>query len=40
MGTPDKTQRKINWVQIDQGVDDYDHLISPEERLHLAMTRQ
>ncbi len=30
----------INWIQIDQGVDDHDHLISPEERLKLAMTRQ
>ncbi len=30
----------INWVQLDQGADDHDHLISPEERLHLAMTRQ
>jgi len=31
---------KINWVQIDLGKDDHDHLISPEERLHLAMARQ
>jgi len=31
---------KVNWVQIDLGKDDHDHLISPEERLHLAMTRQ
>jgi arylsulfatase len=31
---------KINWVQLDQGADDHDHLISPEERLRLAMTRQ
>jgi arylsulfatase A-like enzyme len=30
----------INWVQLDQGADDYDHLISPEERLRVAMTRQ
>jgi len=35
-----KFNGKINWVQLDQGVDDYDHLISPEERLHLAMSRQ
>jgi arylsulfatase len=35
-----KFNGKINWVQIDQGLDDYDHLISPEERLHLAMARQ
>jgi arylsulfatase len=30
----------INWVQLDQGGDDHDHLISPEERLNLAMARQ
>jgi hypothetical protein len=31
---------KIKWVQLDQGADDYDHLTSPEERWHVAMTRQ
>ncbi len=31
---------KVNWVQIDVGEDDYDHLISPEERLNFAMMRQ
>jgi arylsulfatase len=31
---------KIHWVQIDLGKDDHDHLISPHERLHLAMARQ
>lgn len=30
----------INWIQLDQGADDHDHLISPEERLHIAMARQ
>ena len=32
----------VNWVQIDLGEDaeDADHLISPEERLRVAMTRQ
>ena len=32
----------VNWVQIDLGEDaeDADHLISPEERLHVAMARQ
>jgi arylsulfatase len=30
----------INWVQLDAGADDHDHLISPEERLNLAMARQ
>ncbi len=31
---------EVNWVQIDIGTDDHDHLISPEERLNLAMVRQ
>ncbi len=35
-----KFNGKIEWVQLDQGVDDHDHLISPEERLHLVMSRQ
>jgi arylsulfatase A-like enzyme len=35
-----KFNGKINWVQIDLGKDNYDHLISPEERLNLAMMRQ
>ena len=32
----------VNWVQIDLGEDaeDVDHLITPEERLRVAMTRQ
>ena len=32
----------VNWVQIDLGADaeDADHLISPEERLRVAMARQ
>jgi arylsulfatase len=30
----------VNWVQLDQGLDDHDHLISPEERLRVAMARQ
>ena len=32
----------INWVQIDiaEAAEDLDHLISPEERLHIAMARQ
>lgn len=29
-----------NWVQIDLGPDDHDHLISPDERLSFAMARQ
>jgi arylsulfatase A-like enzyme len=31
---------KINWVQINLGKDTHDHLISPEERLRVAMARQ
>jgi arylsulfatase len=31
---------EIAWVQLDIGEDDHDHLISPEERLNLAMARQ
>jgi arylsulfatase A-like enzyme len=30
----------INWVQLDAGDDDQDHLITPEERLRVAMARQ
>ena len=30
----------INWVQLDAGNDDHDHLITPEERLRVAMARQ
>jgi arylsulfatase len=30
----------VNWVQLDQGLDDHDHLIGPEERLRVAMARQ
>jgi arylsulfatase A-like enzyme len=31
---------RINWVQLDLGSDDHDHLIDPEERLKIAMARQ
>jgi arylsulfatase A-like enzyme len=30
----------VNWVQLDAGTDDHDHLISPDERYNLAMARQ
>jgi arylsulfatase len=30
----------VNWVQIDVGADDHDHLISPDERFSVAMARQ
>ncbi|KKH50733.1 arylsulfatase [Methanosarcina sp. 1.H.A.2.2] len=35
-----KFSGEVNWVQIDLGLDDQDHLISPEERLSFAMARQ
>jgi hypothetical protein len=31
---------KVNWGQIDLEKDDHDHLISPEERLRVAMAIQ
>ena len=31
---------RIHWVQLDIGDDDHDHLITPEQRLRVAMTRQ
>jgi arylsulfatase len=31
---------RIDWVQIDVGVDDHDHVIDPEERLKVVMARQ
>jgi arylsulfatase len=30
----------VNWVQLDQGNDDQSHLITPEERMRVAMARQ
>ena len=30
----------VNWVQLDLGDDDHDHMITPEERLTVAMARQ
>ena len=30
----------VNWVQLDIGDDDQGHLISPEDRWHVAMARQ
>jgi arylsulfatase len=31
---------KVNWVQLDAGLDDHDHLITHEERLNVAMAIQ
>ena len=30
----------VNWAQIDLGEDDNDHLITPEQRLRVAMSKQ
>jgi arylsulfatase len=38
--TGNKFNGEIEWVQLDQNGDDHDHLISPEERLKVAMARQ
>ena len=40
--TPDTSRftGTVNWVQLDQGADDQSHLISPEDRLSVAMVRQ
>jgi arylsulfatase A-like enzyme len=32
-----KFSGKVHWVEIDVGLDDHNHLIKPEDRLHLAM---
>jgi arylsulfatase len=31
---------EVRWAEIDVGVDDHDHLISPDERFRVAMARQ
>jgi hypothetical protein len=40
--TPDTSRFNgtVNWVQLDQGGDDQSHLISPEDRMRVAMVRQ
>ena len=38
--TGNKFTGDIAWVQIDIGDDSHDHLISPEDRLHIALTKQ
>jgi arylsulfatase len=35
-----KFNGNIHWIQVDLGLDDHNHLISPEEHLNLAMARQ
>ena len=31
---------RVHWVQLDTDTDGHDHLISPDERLRVAMARQ
>jgi arylsulfatase len=31
---------RVRWVQIDLGTDDHDHLIDPDERVRVAMSKQ
>src|SRR6185437_7128033 len=38
--TDSKFSGTVNWVQLDAGKDDHDHLITPEERYRVAMARQ
>ena len=38
--TGNKFSGEIDWVQIDIGEDSHDHLITPEERLNIAMAKQ
>jgi arylsulfatase len=43
--TPDYPKQRrftgaVNWAEIELGLDDHDHLISPEERLNLALAVQ
>jgi hypothetical protein len=35
-----KFNGKVHWVEIDVGLDDHNHLIRSEDRLHLAMAVQ
>ncbi len=36
----DRFTGTVNWVQLNQGTDDQSHLISPEDRLSVALVRQ
>jgi arylsulfatase len=38
--TSSKFTGTVNWVQLEAGTDDHDHLITPEERYRVAMARQ
>ncbi|WP_430867748.1 arylsulfatase [Demequina aurantiaca] len=39
-GPTSKFRGKIEWVQIDLGEDNHDHMIDPQERLRIAMAQQ
>ncbi|HEV2870598.1 MAG TPA: hypothetical protein VG409_04165, partial [Actinomycetota bacterium] len=41
-GTENRFNGRVRWVQldVDEAAEDLDHLITPEERLHIAMARQ
>ncbi len=38
--TGNKFTGRIEWVQLDIGEDNHDHLISAEERFNIAMAKQ
>jgi hypothetical protein len=38
--TDNKSSGEVDWVQIDLGDDNHDHMIKPEDRMNLAMARQ
>ena len=39
-GASSRFNGKVNWVQLDAGVDDHDHFITAEERLRVATAMQ
>ena len=39
-GASSRFTGRIGWVQIDLGLDDHDHMIDPDERMRIAMSRQ
>jgi hypothetical protein len=38
--TSSRFSGKVNWVKLEIGNDNHDHLISPEERMRVATTTQ
>ena len=39
-GTTSHFTGQVNWVRLDIGDDDHDHLISPEDRMRVATAIQ